>query len=207
MVIGTIVLGLIGLGLWFICPWAWLILVPVEIWLLAFFRDPERAIPGGAADYVSPADGVVSDIREIPDCEVLGEPAIRIGIFLSVFNVHINRAPCEGTIKSVTYRKGKFINALHHDEASNKNEANTIVIAGADGRCVAGVRQLVGLIARRIVCDVKVGDKVERGGRYGMIKFGSRTELYIPTRLKPSVKVSAGQKVRGAADILASVEA
>ena len=208
MVVGTVVLALLGYGLHFVCPWpwAWVIFVPVEIWLLAFFRDPERAIPGTVSDYLSPADGVVSDIREVPDCDVLGEPAIRIGIFLSVFNVHINRAPCEGVIKSVQYRKGKFINALHHDEASNKNEANTIVIADSAGRCVAGVRQLVGLIARRIVCDAKVGDKVDRGQRYGMIKFGSRTELYIPSRLKPTVKVQVGQKVCGAAVILASVE-
>lgn len=206
MVLGTLLLGAAAFGLWhYAHPALGILPVLVEAWLIAFFRDPERAISREAGAYVSPADGVVSDITEREDCDVLKEPSIRIGIFLSVFNVHVNRMPCAGKVASVEYRKGKFINALHHNECSVKNEANTIVLVDEAGKNVAGVRQLVGLIARRIVCDAKVGDSVTRGERYGMIKFGSRTELYIPRRLAPQLKVQVGQKVRGAGDVLAIV--
>ena len=205
MVVGTIILFAIGCGLYLIYPPLAGVVVPVELWLIAFFRDPERATPQEPGLYISPADGVVSDITDMPKCDVLNEPAIRIGIFLSVFNVHVNRMPCAGKVASVAYRKGKFINAMHHDQCSIKNEANTLVLVDEAGKNVAGVRQLVGLIARRIVCMAKVGDAVTRGQRYGMIKFGSRTELYIPKRLAPEVKVELGQKVRGAIDVLAVV--
>jgi phosphatidylserine decarboxylase len=131
---------------------------------------------------------------------------VRIGIFLSVFNVHVNRSPCDGRVLSVAYKEGKFINAMRHDEASEENESNTIVLAEPKGdRPIAVVKQIVGLIARRIVCSVKSGDVVERGGRIGMIKFGSRTELSLPKWLDPQVKVQIGQNVRGAADVVAIV--
>lgn len=201
--IGTVILGAAAIALAYVHP---LLIVPpllIWIWLVAFFRDPQRPIPSEKGAYVSPADGVVSDITEREECDVLNEPSVRVGIFLSVFNVHVNRIPCDGKVASVTYRKGKFINAMHHNECSVKNEANTIVLVDDAGRPVAGVRQLVGLIARRIVCKLKPGDSVQRGDRYGMIKFGSRTELYIPKRLAPQIKVSVGQKVRGAADVIA----
>ena len=205
MVVGTIVLAAVAAGLYLLHPLLVVLPILVEIWLIAFFRDPERPVSQEAGVYVSPADGMVSDIGEMEECDVLGEPAVRIGIFLSVFNVHVNRMPCAGKVASVVYRKGKFINALSHNECSVKNEANTVVLVNEAGKPVAGVRQLVGLIARRIVCVVKVGDQVNRGERYGMIKFGSRTELYIPRRLHPQVKVQVGQKVCGARDILAVV--
>jgi phosphatidylserine decarboxylase len=207
MVIGTVILAAIAYGLYLVHPALAILPILVEIWLIAFFRDPERPIPQDPGVYVSPADGMVSDITDMPECDVLHEPAIRIGIFLSVFNVHVNRMPCAGKVASVTYRKGRFINAMHHNECSIKNEANTLVLVDEAGQSVAGVRQLVGLIARRIVCAAKVGDVVLRGDRYGMIKFGSRTELYIPKRLQPQVRVQLGQKVRGAKDILATVNA
>lgn len=207
MLVGTAVLGAGVYALALLHPAAALLPALVWIWLIAFFRDPERPITTEAGAYVSPADGLVTDITERPECDVLGESSVRIGIFLSVFNVHVNRMPCVGRVSSVIYRKGKFINALSHDECSVKNEANTIVLADDAGKPVAAVRQLVGLIARRIVCVVKQGDAVQRGQRYGMIKFGSRTELYIPKRLLPEVKVQVGQKVRGAADVLAVVKA
>ena len=205
MVVGTFVLGGLAAGLWYVHPALIILPLLVEVWLIAFFRDPERPLPIEAGAYVSPADGVVSDITEVPQCDVLNEPSIRIGIFLSVFNVHVNRMPCDGKVLSVTYRKGKFINAMHHNECSIKNEANTIVLIDGASRPVAGVRQLVGLIARRIVCMLHPGDTVEKGQRYGMIKFGSRTELYIPQRLHPVVKVQLGQKVRGC-DLIALVK-
>lgn len=207
MVLGTILLAAAAFGLSLLHPALAIFPLLIWIWLIAFFRDPQRPIPQEKGVYVSPADGMVSDITDMPQCDVLNEPAVRVGIFLSVFNVHVNRMPCAGKISSILYRKGKFINALDHANCSEKNEANTIVLVDESGQPVAGVRQLVGLIARRIVCAVKVGDAVERGQRYGMIKFGSRTELYIPKRLSPQVQVKLGQKVRGAKDIIAVVQA
>jgi phosphatidylserine decarboxylase len=129
---------------------------------------------------------------------------VRVGIFLSVFNVHINRSPCDGRILAIQYKKGKFINAMRHGHASEQNESNTIVLAEPDGqRPIAVVRQIVGLIARRIVCTVAPDQRLQRGQRIGMIKFGSRTELTIAKWLEPQIAVRIGQSVRGAADIIA----
>ena len=156
---------------------------------------------------VSPADGTVSDVTEIESEPLLGGvPAVRIGIFLSVFNVHVNRSPCDGKVLSISYKKGKFINALSHAQASSDNESNTIVILEPGTQQVAvAVKQIVGLIARRIICTPKTGDVVARGQRIGMIKFGSRTELYIPKRLDPKVLTGINAKVRGGIDVLATV--
>ena len=207
MLIGTVVLAIVGTALGWWHWWLSLILLPVLVWLFAFFRDPERDLPAEQNTMVSPADGKVSDITEIEHDALLGGPAVRVGIFLSVFNVHVNRSPCDGAVVDVTYKKGKFINAMSHAKASDDNESNTIVLkepAGA-GRPVAVVKQIVGLIARRIICTVKPGDVVVRGGRIGMIKFGSRTELTIPKWLKPTIKVKVGDTVRGAADVIATL--
>jgi len=207
MVIGTVVLALIGAGLGWIHPLLSLLVVPVWLWLIAFFRDPERPISTDPGVYVSPADGLVSDVTQIEHDALIGGPAVRIGIFLSVFNVHVNRSPCAGRVSKVIYKEGKFLNALNHTGASNDNESNTIVIAGEYGEVTAVVKQIVGLIARRIVCTATEGTSLTRGQRIGMIKFGSRTELTIPLSLKPQVKVQPGQKVRGAIDIIATVSA
>lgn len=206
MVIGTLLLAVVGWGL----GWLWwplsVLVVPVWIWLMAFFRDPERPIPQDPNVYVSPADGTVSDIIDLPSHEHLPEPCTRVGIFLSVFNVHVNRSPCEGTVVKSVYTKGKFLNALDHKRCSEENESNTLVLADADsGRTVAVVKQIVGLIARRIVCDATEGTRLSRGQRFGMIKFGSRTELFIPARLDPVVKVKVGDKLRGAMDVVAEI--
>ena len=204
MLIGSIVLLGMGSALGW---WHWplsLIVLPVLIWLFAFFRDPERAVPIEQHTMVSPADGKVSDITEIDSDPLLGGPAIRVGIFLSVFNVHVNRSPCDGVVTHVDYKKGKFINAMSHSKASDENESNTIILKEPNGdRPVAVVKQIVGLIARRIICTVKPGDRVERGQRIGMIKFGSRTELSIPKWLDPQIKVKEGDVVRGAMDVIA----
>jgi|SRR5947207_1507081 len=204
MLIGSFVLVAMGVVLGF---WHWalsLILLPVLIWLFAFFRDPERSVPAEQSTVVSPADGKVSDITQIDHDPLLGGPAVRVGIFLSVFNVHINRSPCDGIVVDVQYKKGKFINAMSHSKASEDNESNTIVLKEPLGeRRVAVVKQIVGLIARRIICTVKPGDRVERGQRIGMIKFGSRTELSIPVWLEPQIKVKEGDVVRGAMDVIA----
>src|SRR5687768_6689688 len=205
MLIGSLVLVAIAvvLGYYVWVPVS-LIVVPVLIWLFAFFRDPERKLPTEQHAMVSPADGTVSDVMDLPHHDLLGGPCVRVGIFLSVFNVHVNRSPCDGRVIKVDYKPGKFINAMKHDSASSDNESNTVVLAEPAGdRPVAVVKQIVGLIARRIICTVKEGDVVRRGDRIGMIKFGSRTELYIPTWLEPQVKVKVGDTVRGAADVIA----
>lgn len=207
IIIGTVALAVVGLGLGFLHPVLSLIVIPVWVWLIAFFRDPERPIPSDPALYVSPADGVVSDITPVENDPYLGGPGIRVGIFLSVFNVHVNRAPCEGKVTNVVYKKGKFINAMNHNTASSDNESNTIILADAADRPVAVVKQIVGLIARRIVCTAAVGTKLARGERFGMIKFGSRTEVTIPAWLEPQIKVAVGQKVRGAIDVIATTNA
>ncbi len=205
MIAGTAILLAIGFVLALIYWPLGFVVIPVIIWLFAFFRDPNRRIPTEANVMVSPADGVVSDITELEHFELLGGPCVRIGIFLSVFNVHINRAPCDGVVVDSIYKKGKFINAMKHNDASSQNESNTLVLADTANRRVAVVKQIVGLIARRIICAVETGQKLEKGQRFGMIKFGSRTELYIPKSLSPEVISRVGQKVRGGSDIVAKV--
>lgn len=213
LLIGTLALLLfaVGTGYWTVW-WIALLAVPVLLFLWAFFRDPERAIPAhptGRQTIVSPADGTISDIIDFEEDPILHEPTVRIGIFLSVFNVHVNRSPCDGVVKQVIYRKGKFLNALDHSKASEHNESNTIVLVepGDREKPVAVVKQIVGLIARRIICTKVENDSVARGERIGMIKFGSRTELSVPKRLNPKILATVGQKVRGGADVLLEVDA
>ena len=208
IVIGSIILAVLAGGLGFVHWSLTFLILPIWIWLLAFFRDPERKLPADQQAMVSPADGTVSDILELDHIPELNGPGVRVGIFLSVFSVHINRAPCDGKVLAVNYKKGKFINAMSHNNASEHNESNTVVIGDAtDGRPIAVVKQIVGLIARRIICTVQPGDAVQRGQRIGMIKFGSRTELYIAKHLAPQVVVRIGQAVSGAADVIATTGA
>lgn len=206
LIVGTLLLGaLAGVLGWIWWPLA-LLPVPVIVWLFAFFRDPNRVVPGRPVDWVSPADGTVSDIGIIEHDEQLGGPVLRIGIFLSVFNVHVNRSPCDGVVVRTIYKKGKFVNALHHATASADNESNTLVIADpATNRPIATVKQIVGLIARRIICEPTVGTPLTRGQRIGLIKFGSRTELSIPMWLSPQATVKVGDKVCGASDVICAV--
>ena len=203
MLIGSVVLAIVAVSLGF---WFWplaLIVVPVLVWLFAFFRDPEREIPVDQDVMVSPADGTVSDISELPHDELLGGPAVRVGIFLSVFNVHINRSPCDGKVLEANYKKGRFINAMRHQLASDENESNTVVLGEpTSGKPIVVVKQIVGLIARRIIFSADKGQLLRRGERIGMIKFGSRTELTVPRWLDPQVQVKVGQTVRGAADVI-----
>jgi phosphatidylserine decarboxylase len=206
MLIGSVALVLTAFVLgYFSYWWLALLLVPVLLWLFAFFRDPERVVPDEQHAMVSPADGTVSDVTHIEDDPLLGGPSVRVGIFLSVFNVHVNRSPCDGRVVKTIYREGKFLNAMGHALASEENESNTVVLAepnGPEDRPIAVVKQIVGLIARRIIFTAKEGDILKRGQRIGMIKFGSRTELYVPRWMEPRVKVQVGQKVRGASDVL-----
>ena len=168
-------------------------------WLLAafclyFFRDPERHVPAGNL-VVSPADGKVVDVRE---SEFDGRRVWKISIFLSVFDVHVNRAPLAGTIRNVRYQPGRFLMAFR-PEASVENEQNTVTIEG-DGLTVV-FKQIAGTIARRIVFRKQLGDRVERGERVGLIKFGSRVDVFLPIETPPAVVV--GDRVSGGSSILA----
>ena len=174
-------------------PWTALVaLVPWAI-VLWFFRDPERRVPDRPDALLSPADGRVQDIQEVDAPSYLGGRALRIGIFLSPLDVHVNRAPCEGTVEHLRYLAGEFLPA-YNPRAPERNEAVELGLVTPLGMRVL-VKQIAGMLARRIVCAVRPGARLARGARYGMIKFGSRTELYIPKRLNPQIKVQLGQKV------------
>ena len=162
---------------------------------LWFFRDPNRPIPTGPGEIVSPADGVVTASEWI---ETSAGPRLRLSIFLNVFDVHVNRSPVTGTVKAVEYRKGGFMNAMKPE--SGLNNEQTLVVIDAGGYDIS-YKQIAGLLARRIVCTVKPGDRVERGQRVGMIKFGSRTDVLMPADAVPRIKV--GARVRGGSSILA----
>ena len=175
--------------------------------IAAFFRSPCRRIPVNPLLIISPADGVVKDIVEVEDFNLppFNGPAVRIGIFLSVFNVHVNRAPAEMTVENVSYREGEYLDA-RDEGAVQRNEAMTISgTAIADGQTFpVAVRQISGAIARRIVCPVKPGAKLKKGQIYGMIKFGSRTELYLPVG-RAELNVKVGDKVSGGSTVLATL--
>lgn len=169
---------------------------------LYFFRDPLREIPKDLkpGDVLSPADGKVMMIEEVEENEFLKAPAKVIGIFLSPLNVHVNRVPITGTVKFYQYIKGQFIAAYDHASA-DKNERTVIGIEGEKFKVL--FKQITGFVARRIVCELRVGDKVKRGDTFGMIKFGSRTDVILPANAV--IKVSVNQKVTGGITLLAEV--
>jgi phosphatidylserine decarboxylase len=150
---------------------------------------------------VAPADGRVTEITRLEAYEGIGRPALRIGIFLSVFDVHVNRSPCAGRVLSVRHQPGEFLDA-RHPECGIRNESNTVVINPVETTGPIIVRQIAGLIARRIVCHLKPGDSVMRGQQFGLIKFGSRTELIVPLDSGLEAAVRIGQHVKGGATIL-----
>ena len=169
---------------------------------LYFFRDPVRQIPENlkSGDVLSPADGKVMMIEEVQENEFIKGPAKVIGIFLSPLNVHVNRVPISGTVKFYQYIKGEFIAAYDHASA-DKNERTVIGIEGERFKLL--FKQITGFVARRIVCELRVGDKVKIGEKFGMIKFGSRTDVIIP--INANIKVSVNQKVTGGITLLAEV--
>lgn len=168
--------------------------------IAAFFRDPERHIPVGEGLIVSPADGRVVSIAEVQSDASFSDPATRVSIFLSPLDVHINRMPVAGRIDEVQYQAGKFL-AAYKDEASQRNERNALKVVDSEGRSL-GVVQVAGVLARRIVCRVKRGDSLARGDRFGLIMFGSRTDIYLPKGC--IVRAVEGQKVKGGETILGS---
>ncbi len=179
--------------------------------LAAFFRDPARKIPASSNLLLSPADGHVRDIELITNSEENkyfdGRNCIRVGIFLSVFDVHLNRAPCDIKVKEKIYRQGRYHDA-RDPLASSENEAMAIVCdADAGGRkFTLIVRQISGAIAKRIVCPVEIGDSIAGGGKYGMIKFGSRTELFFPAGPEFELKVKLGDRVYAGTSIITEIK-
>lgn len=184
-------LGWIGLGL--------------TIWCYYFFRDPDRLTPTREGLLVSPADGVISLIEPaVPPAELNMGPAplTRVSVFMNVFDCHVNRAPIGGKITNISYRAGKFFNASF-DKASDENERNSLAIELVDGRKIAVV-QIAGLVARRILCEVKEGDVLATGARFGMIRFGSRVDVYLPDGVEPLVAL--GQTMVSAETVIADMK-
>lgn len=172
-------------------------------WAMWFFRDPERPTPGEPGLLLSSADGIVADITPIGAGELLGRPGVRIGVFMNVFDVHVNRAPCDAEVVGTHYTPGTFLDVRHPD-AAFRNEAATTRLAVDHGgeRHTVAVRQIAGLIARRIVTDLAPGQKVRRGQRMGMIKFGSRVELWVPAELVGRICVGVGERTLAGRTVL-----
>ena len=192
-------------------PLGWIGVV-LTIWCYYFFRDPERVTPTRPGVIVSPADGIVSLIEPVVPPAELGmadAPLTRVSVFMSVFNCHVNRSPVEGQVTAISYRAGKFFNASL-DKASVHNERNSLRIRTGDGRDLAVV-QIAGLVARRILCFVKPGDRIGTGERFGLIRFGSRLDVYLPPGVVPLVSVGqtmvAGETVLADLNLPAGVQA
>jgi phosphatidylserine decarboxylase len=201
---GLSLLVVAGLLAWATGSWVWSIApVLLATFFLWFFRDPERAIPVGLGLIVSPGDGLVTETVTIATPQ---GPRQRVSIFLSVFDVHVNRSPIGGVIKEVRYRKGQYLNALNPDSAEH-NERNVVTVSGPEGCAGETIeitfKQIAGLLARRIVFNLNEGDTVERGQRVGLIKFGSRVDVLLPADAALSVKV--GQRVKGGSSVLAAM--
>ena len=188
--------------------WSLVTVVPLAaVWLFVmyFFRDPDRLPPGPGGLFVSPADGRVSDITLIGIDSPLGEPGVKIGVFMSVFDVHVNRAPADASVEYIQHTPGAFMD-VRDPLAFERNESATVFLAyhvgGKEYPIV--IRQVAGLIARRIVTDLVIDQPIRRGQRIGMIKFGSRVELMVPQALMPKVQVKIGDRVRAGESVLVS---
>lgn len=168
-----------------------------------FFRDPHRSIPDDPNILLAPADGKITDIIEVEENQYIQGSAIRIGIFLSVLDVHINRLPCDGRVEYIQEQPGTCINAMRYEAASERNRANSVgLVCTSHPAGKVLIKQITGAIARRIVCKCSVGQDLKAGDRFGMIKFGSRTELYIPRTKNAHVLVKKGDTVRAGTTVL-----
>ncbi len=204
LAIGTLLAFAAGLLGWW---WVLALVCIATVALLAFFRDPNRRCPTQRGVMVAPADGRVSSIHELEHFEPFDDAATCVRIFLSVFDVHVNRSPCHGEVTRIEHRPGRYLNALNPDSAE-QNEANLIVLVHPIRRYpLAAVRQVAGLLARTIHCSAREGQTVQRGQRIGIIKLGSTTELYVPRRMKPQVLVRRGEKVKAGLTVLVRVTA
>ncbi|HEX4602284.1 MAG TPA: phosphatidylserine decarboxylase family protein [Gemmatimonadales bacterium] len=201
--------GLVALGAWAArgAPWLWVpdaLLGAVAVWLIVFFRDPGRTGPRGSQYVLAPADGKIVEVTVVDEPLYLQGRATRISIFMSVFDVHVNRYPASGTVELVRYTAGKFLHAAS-DKASLDNEQATVGLRTERGPLL--VRQIAGLIARRIVTDATPGSRVEQGTRMGMIRFGSRVDVFLPAMRGPALRVAVGGRVRAGASVLAEYAA
>jgi phosphatidylserine decarboxylase len=198
--------GLTALGAWAALRWsAWwwvptVVLLILAIWLLVFFRDPARTGPRSDAVVIAPADGRVVSVVETDEPSYLKTRASRVSIFMSVFDVHVNRYPVSGTVAYRHYNAGKFLHAAA-EKASLDNEQSSVGVAGPHGPVL--VRQIAGLIARRIITDSRVGDQARQGARLGMIRFGSRVDVYVPLSSHATIRVHVGDRVAAGATVLA----
>ena len=200
----VLIFALITIGLFFISDWLGWAGVGLTIWCYYFFRDPQRTTPTRDGLLVSPADGIISLIEKAVPPEELGmspEALTRVSVFMNVFNCHVNRAPIAGDVVSIAYRAGKYFNASL-DKASSDNERNSLALKIADGRQIAVV-QIAGLVARRIVCFVKTSQVMRTGERFGLIRFGSRVDVYLPEGVHPLVSV--GQSMVAGETVIADL--
>jgi phosphatidylserine decarboxylase len=175
-------------------------MIVMTVFIAYFFRDPERNIPQGKGLFVSPADGKVILIKDVHENDYLKSDTKEISIFMSPLNVHVNRAPCDGVVSMVKYSPGKYM-AAYRDDAPIKNENIVMVLDCQEYRVL--VRQVAGFVARRAVCKAKAGDSLKRGERYGMIKFGSRLDVYMPTNTE--IKVALGEKVKAGETVIGKI--
>lgn len=183
--------------------WWWgveVLLVPLAVWLLVFFRNPDRTGPRGDRVVIAPADGRIVSVIETDEPAFLHGRALRLSIFMSVFDVHVNRYPVSGTVAYRNYNAGQFLHAAA-DKASLDNEQSSIGLQGPRGAVL--VRQIAGLIARRIVTDATVGDRATQGARLGMIRFGSRVDVYLPLAAHATAQVRVGDRVAAGTTVLA----
>ena len=201
MFLAFLVSAALAAGVWFLYPPASPAPFLFFLFVLSFFRDFNRPVTTEADAFVSPADGRVTEITDVDEPSYLGGPAVRIGIFLSVLNCHVNRSPWPGAVEYIKYSPGLFLDARHPDSGP-KNESNALGLRDPERNVKMLVRQVAGLLARRIICTAKTGDTLQKGQRFGMIKFGSRTELYIPKDRVGSIAVKVGDTVYGAKTIL-----
>jgi len=194
-----IALGLTLVSYLFSFPVATFLFGAISLFILQFFRNPERQGSRDEKDILSPADGEVIGIELTHDERFLKDKAVRISIFMNVFNVHVNRSPCAGVVKKIVWSPGKFF-AANAEKASLENEQNAILLEHSSGQRILFI-QIAGLIARRILCYVKEGDRLEKGERCGIIKFGSRVDIYLPAgseiRVRLKEKVKAGETTIG----------
>lgn len=192
-------LGVVAAVLWYLSMPLALVVLPILLaaFFLWFFRDPNRTIPQEPGQIVSPGDGLVTEAEWI---ETTSGSRLRLSIFLNIFDVHVNRSPVSGTVKAVEFRAGRFLNAMKPESVLHNEQTLVVIDAGAYD---VSFKQIAGLLARRIVCNVKVGDHVERGQRVGLIKFGSRVDVLLPAEAE--LKIKTGSRVRGGSTVLAVI--